>query len=56
MRYAKSFLAAFAFAVVALSGSTAQAAPTESSIIFVDSNGDVDEVWFVFVDGELALI
>jgi|GEM_PF-5782109 len=56
MRFAKSFLAAFALAVVALSGSTARATTADTSVIFVDAQGSVDEIWLVYVDGELALI
>lgn len=57
MRFAKSFLAAFALAVVALSGSTTKATTAESSILWVDGDGYVDEIWFVFDgNGDLVLI
>ncbi|HEX6039376.1 hypothetical protein [Longimicrobium sp.] len=57
MRFAKSFLAAFAVALFAFAATTPAPAPAaEQSIIWTDGAGNVDEVWLIYVDGQLDTI
>ena len=57
MRYAKTFLATFALAFAAFAAVPAQGvAATDSSVIFIDENGSIDEVWIIVIDGEIAAV
>lgn len=56
MRFAKSFLAAFAVALGFAATTPVPAPATDSSIIWTDGNGNVDEVWLIYVDGQLDTI
>lgn len=56
MRFAKSFLAAFAVALAAFAATSAPAPATDTSIIWVDGNGNVEEVWLIYIDGQLDTI
>lgn len=56
MRFAKSFLAAFVVALFAFAATPVQVPADDSSIIWVDNDGNVEEIWLIYIGGELDTI
>lgn len=58
MRYAKSFLVAFALTVAVAVGTRPAAAaqgPSDSSIIFFDENGDAELIVIIETESEIII-